>query len=176
MSKPGPKPMSYGDLKIRGSVNADARRGGSEYEPAFEDGRPSCLDFVIENKYARTKWYEYTKQLQLSGLLQKVDGVILARYCINLSVWRTVEQWWNSPGCDPIIEIQNANGDVVNKKPHPYIKLRASVQKDLRADEMLLGFNPSARASLGIQRFQKQKEESQPDRSGKIAYLFKHRA
>ncbi len=77
MGKRGPKPTPTAVLKLRGSTLVTGRREAAEVQgPAGTPDAPEWLD-----EEARAAWDRIVPLLEGMGVLTRIDGNALARYC-----------------------------------------------------------------------------------------------
>jgi transposase len=81
MGTRGPPPTPTNILAMRGSW----RSKRNPHEPHPEPGRPRCPRWL--DKQAKAAWKQLAPQLDRMGVLAKVDGNALARYC---QLWASV--------------------------------------------------------------------------------------
>lgn len=138
MMAPGPPRTPTSVLEKRGSWLVKDRK---MTEPQPERGRPTCPNALKDD--ARKLWRKLVPMLDAMGVLTRIDGTVLERYCVLMVKWR-------------------------HNEAHPTEK---SFDKGLRLNEALLklevqfGLTPSARARLQVLP----KQEA----SGDEAQLFK---
>ena len=78
----GPAATPTAVLKARGSWRAKARE---KTEPQIEPGIPDCPTSL--KGLAEKTWYEMCRDLAAIGVLTKIDGKALARYCRAWAQW-----------------------------------------------------------------------------------------
>ena len=81
MGRRGPPPTLTKILELRGSWKAKTR----PHEPKVKAEKPAMPDCLGEE--AKAIWRKVIAQLHTSGLLAKVNGWMLARYCILWVEW-----------------------------------------------------------------------------------------
>src|SRR3972149_691016 len=67
------------------------RRRLNEREPQPQAGAPPCPDWLSAE--AQAAWKELAPELGACGVLTRVDGHALARYCWAWAEWRKVAEW-----------------------------------------------------------------------------------
>lgn len=152
MGARGPTPTPTGILKLRGSWRADEREG----EPTAPEGRPDKPpSFSGKNGEHRKLWSKLMRLLEsMPGVLSKVDGYQLERYCRFFIRWRQIEA---------DIEKLTPRGVMATliSEPKKYDpeKLYKALSRESRNLDIALkqierefGLTPSARARLGCLR------------------------
>ncbi len=84
MGKRGPQPTPTEILRARGSWRAKTRPD----EPQPEAGVPACPKTLTG--LAKRTWTQMCKDLNDIGVLTKVDGKTLARYCTLWAKWESM--------------------------------------------------------------------------------------
>ena len=88
----GPAPTPTKILELRGSKRA--RRNPNEPKP--DKGRPRCPLWLKGN--AKAEWKKLVEMTDRMGILTKVDGNALARYCRLWQRWRRSEDFIEEHG------------------------------------------------------------------------------
>lgn len=134
-------------------ANVHALRGNPSKKPGHElhdNGSPSlkveappCPSFLTKD--AKAEWRRIVKDLEILGLITKVDRAELAVYCQAWGDWKQAREK---------IEELGESGMVANT-PSGYKQMSVWMQVANRAEERMrtaggsFGLNPSARAKLG---------------------------
>ncbi len=140
MSLRGPPPTPTAKLALRGSWRAGTRPGEPRPEPAAPP-RPEGLPPA-----AAAVWDEILPPLGAAGLLARVDGRTLARYCDLVTVWDDLLDFLRKSGhAHPV---KNARGEVVGVRPYPQLRLALQVSEHLLRLETHFGMTPASRARL----------------------------
>lgn len=155
MGKRGPKPLPSGVLKLRNSTLAKSRA-------AVELRLPACVpDCPVElDEQEQALWNHLVGLLKEAGILSRLDGFGLARYCRTWTRWLRAESAIEELG--ETVEFQNARGEVVSTFARPEVKIARDLAQQLRALEGDFGLNPSARTSI---KPTGQSDSSDPKRS-----------
>jgi P27 family predicted phage terminase small subunit len=110
-------------------------------EPQPDTTQPICPEWIRPN--ARQAWRQLQPQLEAMGVLTKIDGNALARYCQLWARWREAEAH--------ILE----HGSVV-KSPagyamqNPYVSIANKLISALSRLESDLGMTPAARTKIEV--------------------------
>ncbi len=132
---PGPKPTPTAILKMRGSW----RGKKNKTEPHPETGAPRRPSWLAGD--GRRAWEHLTPKLVAMGVLTKVDGNALARYCAMWASWRSLTTFIEQHGTTYTVD----QGDV---KPYPQVKQSQNLADQLLRLEQQFGLTPSARARM----------------------------
>lgn len=138
----GRRPTPTKILQLRGSWRAKTR----PHEPQVKAERPTCPSWLSGE--AKQVWRVIVPQLHAMGILTKVDGQALARYCALTVRWRHALQFVEAHG--DTYPVRDANGQVVSLRPFPQTWLVQNVAKELLRLESHFGMTPSARTTLHV--------------------------
>ena len=130
----------------------------SSNEPVPPPGRPTCPAFL--SPYAKTTWKALVPMLEQMGVLSKIDGRTLARYCELWAKWRDLAQFVQANGTAYQYE---TNSGESHWRAFPQAKDIVTVSDSLLRLEQQFGLTPSARASLKVERI-----DGQPDVSNRF--------
>ena len=156
MGARGPAPTPTAILSARGSWRAKANRD----EPRPERGKPSCPKSLP--KAARALWNKLCRQLDDMGVLAKIDGGQLERYCVYFLRWQECEAFIAKHGMSyPVKNDEPTNyvgklqateskdaTAVVSFREYPQVRESHRLDKALKHIEANFGLTPSARARL----------------------------
>src|SRR5215468_3667791 len=92
MGRRGPAPTPTPILELRGSRLANRNR----HEPKGPPGKPRCPDWLDDD--AKTAWRKLVPELEMMGVLTRIDANALARYCRLWSRWRAAEEFIQKHG------------------------------------------------------------------------------
>ncbi len=144
MSKRGPKPTPTAVRKLRGSTLVSKRREAAEVKgPAGAPDRPDWLD-----DEARLAWDRVVPLLEGMGVLTRVDGNALARYCRLWSRWRKAESFIEEKG--EMYPLRDDKGGVKCFMQWPQVAIANKLAQQLTRLEQEFGMTPSARARLQL--------------------------
>lgn len=152
MGSRGPAPTPTNILKLRGSWRAKLNPN----EPQPPPGRPSCPRWLSEE--AKRFWRRVVPQLDAMGILTKIDGGALARYCQLYARWREAEEFIARRGS--VLPVKNAEGEVIDLKPFPQVGIASKLAEQLLRLEQQFGLTPSARARLTVGRSENTNESN----------------
>jgi len=141
MGKRGPRKTPTAVLKLHGSRKLEQRGN----EPTPPSGRPTCPTFL--SKYAKTTWRSIVPHLEAMGVLSKIDGRTLARYCELWSRWRDLAQFIQENGS--AYEYVTQGGEN-HWRPYPQSREFIQTAEAMLRIESHFGLTPSARASLKV--------------------------
>jgi P27 family predicted phage terminase small subunit len=136
----GRKPLPTKILKLRGSWRANGR----DHEPDPEQGIPDCPDDLTDNGQAM--WFTLTKMLNDCGVITKVDGNALGRYCHLWSRWRKLEQFIAENGV--AYPRKDKEGHTTGLEQFPQVNMAGKIADQLLRLEHEFGLTPSARARI----------------------------
>ena len=137
---PGPARTPTAILKMRGSWRGDIRKG----EPRPEKGRPPCPKWLRKN--AQLMWKRLVPQLENMGVLCRIDGNALARYCEMWARWREASEFIAKNG--EAYPIKDKNGKIVGFRSLPQSRTVSHLAADLLRLEQQFGMSPAARVGL----------------------------
>lgn len=142
MGKPhGPRPTPTNILKKRGSWRAKARVD----EPQPVDTRkPICPKWL--QPYAKEIWKRITPELHAMGLLNRIDGLVLMRYCEHFAEWKRCKDFLHQHGIKyPKKDMQ---GLLIGFGTFPEVMLERMHSRALLEIEREYGITPAARARI----------------------------
>lgn len=144
MGKRGPAPTPTAILKMRGSPLARDRE--KQGEPMPERGIPDRPAHVKNS--ARKLWTNLTKMLDDMGVLTRIDGGQLERYCLMFVQWRQLQRVLHKfNNTDDLLA-----GALKNDESRPIVRNAWSeshrLDNALKQIEVQFGLTPAARARL----------------------------
>lgn len=142
MGKRGPKPTPTAVLKLRGSTLVSKRREATEV--AGPAGTPDCPDWLDDD--AKSAWDQVVPLLEGMGVLTRIDGNALARYCRTWSRWRKAEAFIQEKG--EMYPLRDDDGKVKYFQQWPQVAIANKLAIQLTRLEQEFGMTPSARARL----------------------------
>lgn len=145
MGKRGPKPMPTNVLRLRGSWLAGQRTG----EPTPSRKPPVKPDWLAGE--AAVAWDRVTTWLDGMGILTETDSHMLARYCAMWADWRACHADVEAHG--HTYPKKDAEGKVRGLAELPQSAIALKLDAQLLRMENHLGLTPSARASIGMDRW-----------------------
>ena len=144
MGRRGPAPTPTPILQLRGSTLVSKRRQKNEAQvPAGAPDRPDWLD-----EDARKMWDHLLPMLDGMGVLTRVDGNSLARYCRLWSRWRKAESFIEEKG--DMYPLRGDDGQVKCFQQWPQVAIANKLAQQLTRLEQEFGMTPSARARLQV--------------------------
>lgn len=140
MGKRGPRPTPTAILKARGSWRAKENKS----QPAPPTEQPDFPEWLTEE--AAAAWHYVAPLLESMGVLARIDGNALARYCTLWARWRACEQKIATYG--DVFPIKNEEGKVVGFVPTPYVGQSVKLCQLLARLEAEFGMTPSSRTRI----------------------------
>ncbi len=98
---------------------------------------------------AKRMWRWLVPQLDRMGILQKIDGPLLCRYCQTWAKWKTVAEFLDKYGDTYIIK--DAQGQPRIFMPFPQVAMFSKLSNNLSRMEQELGMSPSARSRIQVE-------------------------
>lgn len=146
MGKRGPRPTPTSVLKLRGSTLVTPEREASEVHGPT--GTPDCPDWLDDQ--AKAAWDEIVPLLQDMGILTRIDGNALARYCRLWSRWRKMEAFIEEKG--EMYPLRAEDGSVKYFQQWPQVAIANKLAQQLTRLEQEFGLTPSARTRIHVDR------------------------
>ncbi|MBI5289269.1 MAG: phage terminase small subunit P27 family [Chloroflexi bacterium] len=144
MGRRGPAPTPTNILKLRGSTLVTRKRETREVKaPAGPPDAPAWL-----NPDARAAWDELLPMLEGMGVLARIDGRALSRYCHLWARWRKAEMFIAERG--EMYPIKDDSGQVKCFQQWPQVAIAHRLAQQLTRLEQEFGMTPSARARLQL--------------------------
>jgi P27 family predicted phage terminase small subunit len=97
---------------------------------------------------AKRQWRKLAPELHVMGVLTKIDGNLLARYCQVWSRWRKMEEWVQKHG--EAVPIKSETGRIMGYKRNPQVDIAARLLEIMTRLEPELGMTPSGRSRLEV--------------------------
>jgi P27 family predicted phage terminase small subunit len=144
VGKRGPAPTPTNILSLRGSTLVSGRRRAKE--PKGPPGPPDCPDWLDED--GKAMWGSLVPMLEGMGVLTRVDGNALARYCRLWTRWRKAEAFIDKHG--EIYPLKDESGKVKYMQQFPQVAIAAKLAQQLTKLEQEFGMTPSARSRIQI--------------------------
>lgn len=142
MGKRGRRPTPTNILKLRGSWRGKLNRG----EPQPDKGPPERPTWLADD--AAAVWDELIPQLDELGILTRIDGNALARYCTYWVRWQQTETFLRQYGLT--YPIKDSFGAVRQFCPWPQVAINHKLAADLARLEAEFGLTPSARSRITV--------------------------
>jgi P27 family predicted phage terminase small subunit len=131
-------------LKLRGSKRVTRKR--EEREVHGPEGTPDRPDWLDAD--AAQVWDRLVPLLQAMGVLTRIDGNALGRYCRLWSRWRKAEDFIDSRG--EMYPIKDEKGAVRCFQQWPQVSIANKLAAQLSRLEAEFGMTPSARARIQL--------------------------
>lgn len=130
-------------LKLRGSKRAKYERVG-EPQPTGLPEPPAWL-----SNDARAAWEHVYPMLVAMGVLTRIDGPTLSRYCHVWARWRKVEQFIAEHG--ETYPVKDGNGKTRRIVAWPQVATARNLAQQLMEMEREFGMTPSARTRIKVE-------------------------
>ncbi len=157
MGHRGPPPTPTNILKMRGSWRASRNPG----EPKPDRARPRCPTWL--DAYAKAAWKHLVPQLDRMGVLTRIDGNAMTRYCQLWSRWRKAEEFIRDHGDSYLAK--DSEGKVKGLRSYPQVRMANQLAEQLLRLESHFGMTPSARSRIEVP------QQDAPDAEDKRKYL-----
>ena len=144
MGRRGAKPMPTRMKILRGNPGC---RPINKDEPQPEKGRPTCPGWMRGE--AKRMWKRLVPLLDGMGVLTKLEGGVLTRYCQEWAKWKEAEQFLMKNGST--WEAVDANGNVTARRRFPECNVADSASAIMNSLEGKLGLSPSDRTRLKVE-------------------------
>jgi len=144
MGRRGPSPTPTPILKLRGSKRVTKTR--ERHEVSGPTGTPDCPEWLDDD--ARKAWEELVPLLEGMGVLTRIDGNALARYCRLWARWRKAEAFIQEKG--EMYPLRGDDGKVKCFQQWPQVAIAHKLAQQLTRLEQEFGMTPSARARLQL--------------------------
>ena len=155
----GPAPTPTKILELRGSNRTKRNR---KNEPRPDKGRPRCPAWLKGN--ARSEWKRLVEMTDRMGILTKVDGNALARYCRLWQRWRMAEDFIEEHGDQYPVKSRNGK-DTVGFRIFPSAKIASILCVELRRLECEFGLTPASRTRISAEATQAGASVSEPHKA-----------
>lgn len=143
--KPGTKPKPDAIKALEGV--GKHRRNHNQPQP--EITIPSCPAFL--DVEAKAEWARITKELNLVGVISKLERAVLTGYCV---LWSDLRRYIKDrDGTSPIIK--TAPGTIVQ---NPLENLVHKTAERLLRYEVELGLTPSSRNRIDVKKYEPEDE------------------
>ena len=143
---PGPRPMPT-ELKIL--TGNRGKRPLNDREPKPTPATPTCPDEVQD--LARVVWDRIIPELTSMGVLTKIDGETVARYCIASAEWYRASTFIRDTG--QTYTSKDSKGRVLSVNPWPQIAIATKYASIMKWCEAELGMTPSSRTRIRTEPF-----------------------
>lgn len=142
--RPGPRPKPSALKALAGYPGKTKKRNGREPDPP--KGAPECPAHLAGEALA--EWNRKVSQLSAMGVLTKVDGNALARYCDWWSIYVECMRFIRENG--KVQVVRDDKGVVKYTKPTDQIQIALKTSNEMRALEAEFGLTPASRTRLEI--------------------------
>lgn len=143
MARPGTKPKPTALKLLAGNPG---RRKINRREPKPDKSLPACPAWL--DPVAKRQWKKLAPELHRMGVLAKIDGNLLARYCQTWAQWRKMVEWVQKHG--ETTAIRDRAGKVMGHKRNPQTEIAKGLSEMLTRLEPELGMTPSGRSRLVV--------------------------
>ncbi len=146
MGRRGPIPLPTALLRARGSRHVTRRREQDEVQGP--PGHPRCPRWL--DPEAQATWRHLVPLLGQMGVLTRIDGLALARYCRVFSRWRKAEAFIDQHG--EMYPLKDEAGRVKYFVQWPQVAIANKLCQHLTRLEQEFGMTPSARTRIQVSR------------------------
>lgn len=153
MGTRGPAPTPTEILKRRGSWRAGSRKG----EPKPERSAPTKPRKLTKEQAA--VWKQLVPELDRLGVLSRIDGNALERYCVLWVRWRRASEFIEKYG--ESYPLKTEDGGIKCFMPFPQASVVNKLSVLLLRLEQEFGLTPASRTRIQVQ------VEPEPDAEGK---------
>lgn len=144
MGRRGPQPDPVPLKHLRG--NPGKRRIGDCPRPEAAGDLPEPPEWLDDT--ARAKWDELLPLLDRMGILARIDGDALGRYCDTWSWWRRTREFLAQSQDTFVIKDEHGKVKYIQQLPQVAIAHKLAAQLGRLAAE--LGMTPSSRSSIHL--------------------------
>lgn len=144
MGRRGPAPTPTDILKLRGSTLVTKRR--QAHEVRGPDGTPDSPDWLDDA--GRDVWDQLVPLLESMGVLTRIDGHALGRYCRLWTRWRKAEGFIDQHG--EMYPLKDEAGRVKCMQQWPQVAIASKLAQQLTRLEQEFGMTPSARTRIQV--------------------------
>jgi P27 family predicted phage terminase small subunit len=144
MGRRGPAPTPTAKLKLRGSTLVTQRRERLEAQGPV--GKPQCPQWLDAD--AKAMWRRLTPLLESMGVLTRIDGNALARYCRLWSRWLKAEAFIEERG--EMYPLKDESGQVKYFQQWPQVAIASKLAQQLTRLEQEFGMTPAARTRIQV--------------------------
>ena len=142
MGKRGPAKTPTKILNNRGSWRAKTRKG----EPEPTPGLPEPPSILCEK--AKEKWDEIVPLLDEMGILYRIDGDAVARYCEAWAEWCEAQEWIHEKGL--YYPLKDDHGNIKCFQQWPQVGIANHSAEMMNKIGAQFGMTPSSRAGLSV--------------------------
>lgn len=139
----GPTPTPTEILKRRGSREVAKR----DREPRPEKGAPRCPAWL--DKEAKAVWRQLVPQLEALGVVTKIDGNALARYCRLFVRWKQCDAFVRKYGESYIVKDEEGK-QIKTCQQFPEVGIINRLGVQLLRLEQEFGLTPAARTRIQV--------------------------
>ena len=154
MGKRGPAPTPTPILKLRGSTLATRKR--LEREIKYPSGAPDMPNWLDDD--AKAAWEQLVPQLEAMGVLCKIDGNALSRYCHLWARWRRAEAFIREKG--DMFPLKDDQGQIKCFQQWPQVAIAHRLALLLTRSEQEFGMTPSARTRIQLPEGRERKDNA----------------
>lgn len=145
MGRRGPAPEPTSIKLLKGNPG---RRPLNDREPEPKRARPRCPNWL--SKDARAIWKTLVPQLRDMGVLTRIDGQALTRYCTLWARWKRAEQFIEKHG--DVYPFKDDRGNLKYLQQFPQVAIAHKLATHLTRLEQEFGMTPSSRSRIRIER------------------------
>ena len=144
MGRRGPPPTPTPILKLRNSTLVTKRRELTEPKPRA--GRPICPAWLDAD--AKAAWRQLVPELEVMGVLTRIDRNALARYCRTWARWRKAEAFIDKHG--EMYPLKDEAGQPRCFQQWPQVAIANKLAQQLTRLEQEFGMTPASRTRIQL--------------------------
>lgn len=165
MGARGPKATPAPILKMRGTF----RRDRHSDDVQIELGTPDCPTDLLSSE-SQGVWNQVVPMLEIMGVLAKIDGNALARYCeLWVRWWKAAHHIRENGDTYCVYEVGPDGKERVRRLyDRPEVATVKALAVELRAIEGSFGMSPSARSQI---RLPEKTERTSPEQKRKERFF-----
>jgi P27 family predicted phage terminase small subunit len=118
----------------------------NQHEPEAPKDKPVCPGYMPP--IAKTEWKFIVSKLEQMGLLTSADRPTIELHCVSYAIWREAVKHLAEHGPTETIDTRDGSYTTVS----PYVKIKTAQESIMAKCLSQLGFSPSARAGLFVER------------------------
>lgn len=146
-SNAGRKPLPTALHVLNGNSSKIDLEERKQNEPKFSSTLPACPEWL--NDDAKKEWERLLPELEMSGMLRKVDMAVFAGYCDNYAMWKKASGIIEKDG----LTVETLQGGL---KAHPATAIRDKALEKMKSFAIEFGFTPASRCRVTVPEDEKE--------------------
>lgn len=151
MGRRGPPRTPTSQLKARGSSLV----GRNPNEPTPSKGKPRCPAWIEDDEVSKA-WHRIADLCDDMGVMTRVDGDALGRYCVMWKMWRDALAFVRENGMSYVTK--DKDGKPAGARAWPQVKIANQLATQLLRLEQEFGLTPAARSRISVEAVAPQTE------------------